>query len=390
MKRIYADYAAATPLESSVEREMQKYAGIIYGNPSSLHTEGRRAKKAVERARKTIADILGICADEILFTGSGTESAALALYGVMAQFPSAHMVTSAEEHAAVLANARALQQKGISVSLAPSNAQGIVDKKALQDALRPQTTLVSILYVHNETGAVNPLRAIARIVRKERTRRRNAGELLPLYFHTDACQAAELFPLAVPQLGVDLMTLNASKIYGPKGIGLLYKRRGIPLEPLWRGGGQEQGLRSGTENVSGIMGFAKALQLAEQKKKREYARLTRLQAMFIRELQKAIPHLQVNGPPLGENRSPGNIHISIPGIEPELLALYLDKKGIAASTGSACDALREPLPAEKTREGIRLTLGRNFMLRDAFYTIEALRGIVTLLKKSPKQPMVQS
>lgn len=379
MKRVYLDYAAATPMDNAVFKKMAPFYSTIYGNPSSIHQEGRRAKQAIDKARSEVARILSARPDEIIFMGSGTESAAFALYGIATAYPKTHIITTSLEHAAVLKNIHELAVKGYRVSIVDPDSNGVIDPKKITAAIKKDTVLISIMYVNNEIGSVQPIRDVARSIRKERDRRIKAGEETPLYFHTDACQAAEYMPLSVPQLGVDLMTLNASKIYGPKGIGMLYKRRDISLMPLWQGGGQEKGMRGGTEYVAGIVGFAEALKITEKRKKKEYARIQKLQSYVIKEIHQTMPRVMVNGPPVGEMRVPNNIHITVPHISAETLMLYLDEKGVSASTGSACNA-DSPVSENKSQNGIRFTMGRYTTIRDVQYALKALYNSVQLLQ----------
>lgn len=393
MQRVYLDYAAATPLDPYAAKKMRRFLTSLYGNPSSIHEEGRIARHVVENARQTIADILGARPSEIIFTGSGTESIALALYGIMGMYPSTRFVTTAIEHPAIVENMRALKRHGYGVSMVETDATGIIDLKHLALSLTPDTTLLSVQYVNNEIGSVQPLSEIMRIVRRERTRRKKTDEALPLWFHTDACQAAEYHPLNVEKLGIDLLTLNASKVYGPKGVGMLYKKKHVPLQPLWEGGGQEQRFRGGTENVMGIIGFAAALDRAHIRKQKERARMERLQHYFFTQLQRMVPSAVLNGPSLGSSRTQNNVNISIPGITTETLAVYLDVKGIAASTGSACaqrdtgasyDILDVPPADNLSKRGIRFTMGRHTTQHDIDHTMQALCDSVRLLQKAPR------
>src|SRR3989338_4277475 len=364
-KRVYMDYAAATPLDPRVLKKMMPYFVTQFGNPSSLHAKGRLARKVIDSARKDMAGMFSVLPDEIIFTGSGTESAALAIWGVIKKYPSAHLITTSIEHAAVLENVHALQEEKYYVTMVDAEPNGVVDPNRIAAALRKDTVLISVMYVNNEIGSIQPLSDIARVVRKERNRRKQAGEGTPLYFHTDACQAPEYMSISVPHLGVDLLTLNASKIYGPKGIGLLYIRRRIAIEPLWQGGGQERGLRSGTENVGSIVGFTEALCITEQKKKKEHPRMSKLQQYFLKEIKRLIPQAILQGPSLGILRVPNNINIVVPGVSAETLVLYLDKRGVAVSAGSACASNKQT--AEK--EGIRFTMGRHTTRADIDYTM---------------------
>lgn len=384
MKRIYLDYAAATPLDLRVLRAMIPFFRKQYGNPSSIHASGRAARAAIEEARKKIADILHTQPRNILFTGSGTESAALALLGVVRAYQkNAHLVTTSIEHAAVSENARLLGHEGYRVTCVDAGSDGRVLAADIARAITPDTVLVSVMYANNETGAIQPIREIARVIRKERTRRRAHSNAMPLFFHTDACQAAGFLPLNTEVLGVDLMTLNASKLYGPKGVGALYVRNTVPVSAFYGGGGQERGLRSGTENVAGIVGFGKALTIAERKKTQEIKRLTKLRDYFIQKITQEIPHVVLNGP-TGELRLPNNVNILVPDISGESMVLYLDVKGVVASTGSACDtsagnASRDILHA------VRFTLGRGTVRSDIEKAARAFKEVVTLLRKAPQQ-----
>lgn len=329
---IYLDNAATTPTAPDVLEAMLPYFRENYGNPSSMYKSGRDASRAMREARTAVADILSAEASEILFTGSGTESDNLSVLGIARanRAHGNHILVSSIEHKAVLEPARQLEKEGFVVEQIPVDRYGMVSVQDILSRVTDQTILVSVMYANNEIGTVQPITEIANALS---SRRRNG--LFPI-FHTDACQAAQYLPLHVDELGVDLMTLNGSKIYGPKGIGLLYKKKHIPISPVIFGGGQEAGLRSGTENLPAIMGFAYALERAEGKKKEESARLIQLRDYFIAKLKEQIPNAVVNGHPT--LRLPNNIHISIPRIEGESIVLMLDSEGIQASTGSACSA----------------------------------------------------
>lgn len=394
MKRVYMDYAAATPMDTEVLKAMLPFFKTQYGNPSSIHTEGRVGDAAIAKARKSIADVLGMRPPEIIFTGSGTESIALAIQGVMALHRGAHMITSVAEHSAVLENAAMVEKTESCVSYIPVTRHGIVDMRLLAKSIQKDTVFISIAYINNEIGTIQPLSKIAKIIRKERNRRKAAREPLPLWFHTDACQAGEYAPLRLDALGVDMLTLNASKLYGPKGVGLLCKRATIGLQSLWAGGGQEQGLRSGTENVAGIVGFAKALEIADKNKIKERQRMTILQEYFLRALRRAVPDAELNGPLPGNERSCNNVNIYIPDISGETLVLYLDEQGIAASTGSAC-LLREgelsrailSVSHSETRaaQSIRFTLGRHTTRSNIERMVGVLHNAITILRNAPRQ-----
>ncbi len=331
MKNIYLDTAASTPLEPAVFKAMLPFLApgsgdAYYANASSAHDPGRKIKEILEHSRKRVANLLGAQPDEIIFTSGGTESINLAIKGVaLAQenvqaLKKKHIITSAIEHPSVLETCRYLGEKGFSVSYVDVDKDGLVNPNRVARAIRKDTILISIMYVNNELGTIQPLPEIARIAHEHH-----------IPFHTDACQAGMLV-LNVGKLGVDLLTLNGAKIYGPKGVGILYKRKGINLEPLIHGGGQEFGLRSGTENVSGIVGFAKALELMKEKRK-NYHHLQKLQDYFQQQLLK-IPKAQLLGHP--QQRLPTITTVAFLNVDAEQLVNYLNLKRIYASSGSAC------------------------------------------------------
>ncbi len=395
-KKIYLDYAATTPLDPRVAKAMAPYWMREFGNPSSIHDAGRRSREAVENARKTVARILRCRPAEIIFTSGGTEAINLALQGIarvherrqtnqvlnskfQVHASKRHIVTTIIEHHAVLRSVQALEKQGFDATYAGVDSEGIVCPDDIKKALRPDTILVSVMYANNEIGTIQPIAEIGKIVRTFRS------DPPPLFF-TDACQAAGALDLSFDRLGVDCMALNGSKIYGPKGIGCLLVRRGVELEPILYGGGQEKGLRSGTENVPGIVGFAKALELAQEEKEKENARLVLLRDYFIRELLKKIPGAVLNGH--AKKRLPNNVNISVPGIEGEAAVIYLSQKGVYASTGSACTALSlEPShviaalgkPEEYTRGSLRFTLGRATTKDDIDYAVGQLQEVVRIL-----------
>lgn len=392
-RHVFLDHAATTPLNERVLTAMMPYLSDSFGNPSAIYLSGRTAKTALADARATVAGILGAKPEEIIFTGSGTEANALALFGVLRKHGGA-LVTATTEHHAILNNARQLEKDGMSVTYVGVDRDGFVKIDELATAITSETTPVSIMYANNETGTIAPMADIARAIKMERERRKQTGETRPIYFHTDACQAAGYLPLNVRELGVDLMTMNGSKIYGPKGIGALYVRKGILLSPLWHGGGQENRLRSGTENVAGVVGFAEALKITQEMRDTEGKRLTVLRDYFISELFNIIPKIVLNGPDpsqgLGERRIPNNVNISILDIEGEAYLLYLDHKGIEASTGSACDSVTlDPShvilalgrPYEYAHASLRFTLGRHTTKEDIDYVLSVMPGITTTLRK---------
>ncbi|MFA5831598.1 MAG: cysteine desulfurase family protein [Candidatus Paceibacterota bacterium] len=387
-KRIYLDHAATTPIDSRVLSAMQKTAKEIFGNPSSIHKEGVEAKKVISEARKDIAARIGANPDEIIFTGGGTESNNLAIFGAAnildircPEYKRKHIIVSSIEHPSVLLCARELEKRGAEVTFLSVGNNGIVFAKSVAEAIRENTVLVSVMYANNEIGTIQPIAEIAKVIRHAKHK--------PL-FHTDACQATNYLDMNVLRLGVDLMTFNASKMYGPKGVGALYVKRGVPLSPLVFGGGQEKGMRSGTENVSGIAGFAEAMKLAETMKEKESARLLKLRDFFIKEILKKMPNAVLNGS--AKNRLPNNVNFSFPGLDGEELVIQLDARGIAASTGSACANIAhdgkvshvlKAIGADNdiARGGVRFTLGRGTTKEDMKRTAKELSDIVKNLRQ---------
>lgn len=370
--RVYLDNAAATPVDPRVLRAMLPYFSRRSGNPGAIHREGVLAAETIRLARKGIAEVLQSTEDSVVFTGSGTEANNLALIGLVEalhdtgrSYASMEIVVGASEHPSVLEPARFLKRRGVGVIEAPVQKDGRVDPADVARRLSKRTVLVSFAYVNSEIGTVAPVRDIAKVVRAYRGKQRS---VFP-YFHTDACQAA-LLPLGVPQLGVDLMTLDAQKIRGPKGVGLLMKRRGVPLSPMFRGGGQERGLRSGTENVPGIVGFAKALRIAEREREVAARTIAAVRDKGIDLLLAALPGATLNGS--REHRAANNINITVPGVDGELMVLTLDSHGIAAGAKSACERESGPshvlsamgLGDEDASSSLRLTLDRKTRLKD--------------------------
>ncbi len=381
-KVVYLDYAAATPIDPEVLQTMLPYWDKRYGNASSMHESGRRAKGAIDSARAAVAETLYCEPEEILFTGSGTESDNVALLGAAraARARGNHIIISAIEHKAVLESAEQLKKEGFEVSVLPVDKQGTITVDECLKLITKKTVLMSIMYANNEIGTVEPIQKLSAALQK-----RSGRELYPL-LHTDACQAAGFLPLNVAELGVDLMTLNGSKIYGPRGIGALYKKKGVPLLPLIVGGEQEWHLRAGTESVPLIVGFAAALAKAERLRAAESARLTALRDFFIDRLLKKVPRAVLNGHPT--DRLPNNVHVSVPHIEGESILLMLDRHRVEASTGSACSAydlqpshvlLALGQTAELAHGSIRFTLGRHTTKEELEYVLSVFPGIVERL-----------
>jgi len=390
MKKIYLDHAATTPTDSKVTKEMEKYTSKVYGNPGSLHSAGREAKSAIFKARKTIANILNCRPEEIIFTGSGTESDNLAVFGVARANKNFgnHVICSAIEHHAVLFSCEQLEKEGFKITFSKVNNDGILALDYFKKAINDSTILVSVMYVNNEIGTIQPIEKITEIIKQVREDRTKRAIKTPIYFHTDACQAAGYLDLDVQKLGVDLLTINGSKIYGPKGTGILYIRTGVKIDPIIFGGGQESGKRSGTENIAGIVGIAKALEIASKKRKKESQRESKLRDYFIKELFKSISKMVLNGHPI--KRLPNNVNISILDIEGEAMLLWLDKYGIYVSTGSACDSqsldpshviIALGRPYEYANGNLRFTLGRSTTKKDIDYVLKVLPKIVRELRR---------
>ena len=377
-KRIYLDHAATTPLRAEARAAMEPFLDASYGNPSSLHHDGQQAKRALDAARDTLAQAIGAQFSEISFTSGGTESDNAALVGIMLanRKRGDHLVTTQIEHEAVGDAARFLETLGFQVTYIPVDEYGRVSPQAVQEALTDRTVLVSVMHANNEVGTLQPLREIANVVHA-----RGA------YLHSDAVQTFGQLPVRVDELGVDLLTLSAHKIYGPKGAGALYVRSSIAIEPFLRGGGQERGRRSGTENVAAIAGFAEAVRCLLPEREAEAARLIGLRDFLIAEIGRRIPNSVVNGHPI--DRLPNNVNVSFPGLTAELLLVSLDRAGISASSGSACaSGSIEPshvltamgLPDDRINGALRLTLGRNTNRDQLCHAVQTLSEIVTRLR----------
>jgi len=401
MKRIYADNAAITPTDARVLKEMRKYEGGEFGNPSSIHAEGVKAKKVLDMARKGCAGFLSAHADEIVFTGSGTEANNLAIFGVVnkliqngMKMEDVHIVTSVIEHPSVLECVHELQRRGAKVDFVPVLPNGIVDLKVLKEKITADTALVSVMYVNNEIGTVQPITEIAKIIRyvkKNKNKSENKNTTVSNFplFHTDASQAALYLEMNVEKLGMDMLTLDAHKVYGPKGIGALYIKRGIEISPIIFGGGQESNRRSATPNVSAAVGFAKALQIAAEEKEAETARLTELRDYFLNKIVEKIPNVIINGDRTA--RIANNVNITIPNVDSEFLVLQLDAAGIACSTKSSClhdedeSYVIRALGNNDAKNALRFTFGRTTTLKEVDYILKTLISKISP-SRAPKQP----
>ncbi len=375
-KTSYLDYAAATPVLSEVLDAMRPYFSTQFFNPSALYGDAVAVHEELEKARAAVAHHLGAKKEEVVFTSGATEANNLAIQGILQQYPAGTVLTSAIEHDSVLKAATVYNHGVVKVM-----RDGLIDLDDLQTKLRSDVVLVSIMYANNEIGTIQDLRAVAAIIEKEQLQRKKAGNSLPLYLHTDAAQAPSYLDLHVHALGVDLMTLNSGKIYGPKGVGALYVSRSVRLQPQTRGGGQERGVRSGTENVGGIVGFAKALDIAQELRPKEVVRLQELQANLIRNLESLGG--QINGSVA--SRLVNNIHVTFSGQDNERLLYALDQKGIQVAAGSACSASSdEPshvlkaigLSDKDAQASLRITTGRFTKQKDIDSLVAALQELV--------------
>ncbi len=374
MKKIYLDYAAATPMKTEVLAAMRPYFTERFHNPSATYLAGRDARQAVNDQRSKVAQVLGARPAEIIFTSGATEANNLAIQGVMRQFPEAEALVSAIEHDSVLAPAGLFNHK-----LIPVDKQGRIILNKLSSLINDKTMLISVMLVNNEIGTIEPLREIAAIIKNVQDQRRTKGHKLPLYLHADAAQAAIYVDLHVSRLGVDLMSLNGGKIYGPKQSGCLYVKAGTKLQPLIVGGGQEFGLRSGTENPAAAAGFAEALELASARRAKESARISELRDEFESLLLQTIPNTKINGSP--KHRAPHITSLTIDGTDSERLMMELDERGIESAVGSACSASSdEPshvlraigLTDERSQSTLRFSFGDSTTSAGLKKTVEEL------------------
>ena len=384
---VYLDNAATTEMRAEVLESMLPYFRTNFGNPSSLYSIGQDARRAVDESREVIARSLGCRVSEIIFTSGGTESDNAAIKG--AAFGSRHLgnhiITTSVEHHAVLHTCHQMEQFGFDVTYLPVDSNGMVDIDDLLSAITDKTILVSVIMVNNEIGTIQPIAQMANAVK-------DVGERMGrnILFHTDAVQAPGLTEIDVSQLGVDMLSLSAHKFHGPRGVGLLYMKRGIPFEPLMIGGGQERERRSGTENVAGIVGMAKALELCIDDMEEVVSKITTLQKSLIEELEQKIPGMKLNGHPT--RRICNNVNVSFEGVEGEPILLGLDFSGICASSGSACSAAsHEPShvllaigrTAEEAQGTIRISLGRENTQADVEYLMDILPDLVKKLRSMP-------
>src|SRR4030042_1871850 len=372
MRRIYLDHAATTPTHHEVVKAMLPFFSDAFGNPSSIYSYGQEAKGALEEARTKVAKLIGARSEEIVFTSGGTEADNYALKGIAYanEHKGNHVITTPIEHHAVLEAGKSLEKNGIRITCLPVDKYGLVDPDDVKKAITAKTILISVMHANNEVGTIEPVAEIGEIARE-------AG----VYFHTDAVQTVGHIPVNVDKLKGDLLSISGHKLYGPKGVGALYVRKGTKLVPLLHGGEHEKRRRAGTENVPGIVGLGKAVQLAGQEMGEEAERLAVCRDKLIKGLEKKIDHVRLNGHPT--KRLPNNVNVSVDFVEGESMILNLDLEGICASTGSACSsASLEPshvllalgLPPEQAHGSLRFTLGRENTGADVEGGVEVLRG----------------
>ena len=377
MKRIYLDYAATTPAHPDVIEAMLPHFTDSFGNPSSIYSYGQEAKGAVEKAREQVATMIGAHDEEIVFTSGGTEADNFALEGtIFANLERNHVITGAIEHHAVIETCRFLERRGFKVTYLPVNKEGLVNPSDVKNTITDKTCLISIMHANNEIGTIQPIKELAAIARE-------AGVLI----HTDAVQAVGQIPVNVDDLGVDLLSMSAHKLYGPKGIGALYIRKGTKLVPFMHGGGQERDRRGSTENVPGIVGLGKAAEIAREVMTEEIERQTQLRDRLINSILEQIDGVRLNGHPT--KRLPNNVNISIDYVEGESMLLNLDLENICASTGSACSSssleashvlLALGLPHEQAHSSLRFTVGKWTTEGDIDRVLEVLPPIVARLR----------
>lgn len=379
MKRIYFDHAATTPVDPEVLTAMIPYFTDNFGNPSSIHAFGRENRKAIEDARAIVASEIGATApNEIVFTGSGSESDNMALRGVAYAYQGKgnHIITSSIEHHAVYDTCKYLEKNGFRVTYLPVDSEGVVQPESVLKAITPETILVSIMHANNEVGTIQPIKEIGQILRERK-----------IIFHTDAVQTVGTIPVNVDELQVDLLSMAAHKFYGPKGVGALFIRKGTKVNPLIFGGGQERNRRAGTENIAGIVGLAKALQIANRDLAKNQVKITGLRDYLIDKVLEDFDYVRLNGH--RTLRVPGNVNFSFEFIEGESLLLNLDLKGIAASSGSACTSgslepshvlLSMGICHEIAHGSLRISLGKSNTKEEVDYLLTELPGIVGKLR----------
>lgn len=381
MRRIYLDYAATTPVDPQVVTAMAPFLSETFGNPSSTHSFGQESRKALEEARQVVADSLGAARDDLFFTSGGTEANNLAVFGVARanKDRGRHLITTVIEHHSVLHSFHCLEKEGFHVTYIPVTESGIVDTNVLMSKITSETILVSVMHANNEIGTIQPIEKIANFLREK-------GGIV---FHVDGVQAFPHLPVNVTNLGVDLYSISSHKMYGPKGVGALYIKKGVMLEPLFAGGGQERGIRPGTENLAAIVGFGSAVKILLEKREKENKRIALLRDNFLEVITSKIDGVFLNGDP--GNRLPNNVNLSFEWIDGEALAIRLDLEGIACSTGSACSS-GGVLPSHvinaicggkvNRHSAVRFTFGRQTTQEEVEKASEIICNVVKELREN--------
>lgn len=378
MKQIYMDHGATTPVDPLVVDAMLPYFTEKFGNASSLHSFGQEATSALEQSRQQVAASIGAKPEEIIFTSGGTESDNLAIKGIAYRNSDKgkHIITSTIEHPAILNTCAYLEKEGFDVTYVPADSDGIIDMDELEKAIRDDTILISVMHANNEIGTIQPISDISKLTKEK-----------GIYLHTDAVQSFGKIAVNVDELGVDMLSMSSHKIYGPKGVGALYVRKGTPLQALAHGGSHERSMRAGTENISGIVGFAKAVALADERLVDDEKHMTQLRDSLIGKVMDSIDDVELSGHPT--NRLPNNVNLRFSFIEGESMLLFLDMKGIAISTGSACSSKSlEPshvltaigLRPEDSHGSLRITLGKDNTQEEVDYVVDALVEVVGRLR----------
>lgn len=378
MKKIYFDHSATTPVDSDVASLMMEYMTEKFGNPSSIHSFGREVRKSVDEAREKLARLIGANANEMFFTSGGTEADNLALKGIAFanRKKGNHIITTSIEHHAILHTCEYLEKQGFTVTYLPVDENAMVRLEDVEQAITDKTILISVMFANNEVGTIQPIKEIGKLAREK-----------GIYFHTDAVQATGNYPIDVKEYNIDLLTLSGHKFHGPKGIGALFVRRGVKIDAVQHGGGQERSLRAGTENVPGIVGLGKAAEIAMRDMEKKVAHVTALRDKLIKGIMSKVPDVKLNGHPV--QRMPGSANFSFMYVEGESLLLNLDLKGIAASSGSACTSgsldpshvlLAMGLTHEVAHGSLRISLGRGNTEEEIDYCLEILPEIVERLR----------
>jgi cysteine desulfurase len=379
MKRIYLDHSATTHVDTRVLEAMLPYFSEKFGNASSLHSFGQEAAEALAISRELVAAALGAKPSEIIFTSGGTESDNLAIKGAayMHSSKGRHIITSVIEHPAVLRTCEELEREGFEVTYVPVDSEGILDLKFLEDSIRHDTILISIMHANNEIGTIQPIKKISDLI--------SGREII---LHTDAVQSVGKIPTDVNQLGVDMLSISSHKLHGPKGVGALYLRSGVNIMPLVQGGGHERGLRPGTENIPGIVGFAKAMSISKEQLEEDSKHMQHLRDSMIKKIQSRIPHVRLNGHE--KTRLPNNVNMSFRHVEGESLLMLLDMNGVAVSTGSACSSKSQKAShvltaidpgVEYIHGSLRFTLGRDNTMEEIDIVVDLLEEAVMKLRQ---------